>query len=288
VTHPSSSRFLKDPDRTQTLKALWNILHAGRCRGEFEDEPIIPSLQVVTNILNVLLAMPISPEAMSTITLVKDKLLNRLHRLTDDGTTEDHILQLYHPILPTETAVTVPIEYLRDRLNDGQVREFREVILDRIVEARIIVTAEYLEWCSSQVSPFKVLETFSTLGSILCQTAVQESHQMRFAETIRRLLTAPLGDVVLGGLLDEVIKIPLEVYSPNARLTRFHTSFQLYSWLENPVARQIIKDTFSEYKNGSTVLDPPLPELFVQYRRGHIFPRFYVPIAGPDIRYVAR
>jgi hypothetical protein len=260
VTHPSS--FPKDPDRTQTLKALWNILHAGTYLIESEDEPIIPSLQVVTNTLHVLLAMPTSPEAMSTIALVKDKILNRLHRLTDDGTTEDHILQLYHPLLPTKTAVTMPIEYLRHRLNHGEVREFRKVILDRIVEARIIVTAEYLEWCSSQVSPFRPLETFSTLRLIICQTAVQESHQIRFTEAIRRLLTVPLDDTVLGGLLDEVIKKTLEVYTPVARLARPHVvGLQLYPWLENPVARQIIKDTFTEYKNRSIVLDPPLPNL---------------------------
>ncbi|KAJ7116863.1 hypothetical protein C8R44DRAFT_791558 [Mycena epipterygia] len=258
----SSSSFPNDPDRTQTLKALWNILYAGRYSIEDEDEPIIPSLQVATNILDVLLAMPISPEAMSTIALVKNKLLNRLHRLSADGTTGDHILQLYHPILPTETAVTVQIEYIRHRLNHGEVREFRKVMLDRINEARIIVISEYLEWCSSQVSPSRALETFSTFRRVMCQTAVHETHQIRFAEAIRRLLSAPLGDVLLGGLLDEVIKGALEVYTPIARLTRPHIrNLQLYPWLDNPISRQIIKDTFTENKNRLTVLDPPLPDL---------------------------
>ncbi|KAJ7469339.1 hypothetical protein B0H11DRAFT_1868620 [Mycena galericulata] len=262
VTHPSSSRFPKDPDRIQTLKALWNLLHAGQYLMEHEDEPIIPSLQVVTNTLDVLLAMPISPEAMSATALVKDKLLNRLHRLTSDGSTGDHLLQLHHPLLPTETAVTVPIEYLARQLNHGQGGEFRRVMLDRIEEARIIVISEYLEWCSSQVSPFRPLETFSTLRSIMCRTAVHETHQIRFAEAVRRLLIAPLADVVLGGLLDKIIKKTLEVYTPIARLTRPHiVGLQLYPWLNNPSARQIIKVAFTEYKNRLTVLDPPLPDL---------------------------
>lgn len=258
--HPSSSRFPKDPDRTQTLKALWNILHAGRYSFEHDDEPIIPSLQVATNLLNVLLTMPSSPEAMSAIVLVKNKILNRLHRPAD-GTTEDHILQLYHPLLPTETAVTVPVEDLRYRLNDGKVQEFRNVMLYRIAEARIIVISEYLEWCSSEVSPFRMLETLSTIRSAMCQTAIHETHQLHFAKTLQRFLSTSSGDIVLG-MLDEVMKNTLEVYTPIARLARPHIrGLQLYPYLDNPVAREIMKDAFIEYKNTLTAMDPPLPDL---------------------------
>ncbi|KAJ6476792.1 hypothetical protein C8R45DRAFT_1157811 [Mycena sanguinolenta] len=59
----------KDPDHTQTLKVFWNILHAGHILIEHEDEPIFPSLRVATNLLDILLTMPSSPEAMSVIAL---------------------------------------------------------------------------------------------------------------------------------------------------------------------------------------------------------------------------
>ncbi|KAJ6476809.1 hypothetical protein C8R45DRAFT_934467 [Mycena sanguinolenta] len=235
-THPSSSCFSKDPDRTQTLKALWNILRAGHILIEHEDEPIIPSLRVATNLLDVLFTMPSSPEAMSVITLVENKILNRLHRLAD-GTTEDHILQLNHPLLPTETAVTVPVEDLRRSLNDGTVQKFRNVLLDRVAEARIVVISEYLEWCSSEISPFN------------------------FAKTLQRFLSVSSGDVVLEAL-DGVIKNTLQVYTPITRLARPHIrGLQLYPYLENHVAREIIKDAFIEYKNTVTAMDPPLPDL---------------------------
>ncbi|KAJ6476791.1 hypothetical protein C8R45DRAFT_934452 [Mycena sanguinolenta] len=161
-----------------------------------------------------------------------------------------------------KTAVTVPVEDLLRSLNDGKVQEFRNVMFNRIAEARIMVISEYLEWCSSEVSPpFRVMETLSTLRSVICRAAIHETHQLNFAKTLQRFLSASSGDIVLA-VLDEVIKKMLEVYTPVARLARPHIrGLQLYPYLDNPVAREIIKDTFIENKNTVTAMDPPLPDL---------------------------
>ncbi|KAJ7236527.1 hypothetical protein C8J57DRAFT_1376614 [Mycena rebaudengoi] len=208
--------------------------------------------------LNTVLTFPTSSETTSVITMLKFKILNRLHMLTPDGTTEDNILQLYHPILPTETLIDVPVDRIREHLDQGQVQQFRKVMLHRAQEARIVSTSEFLEWCISGSVPYEAAKTLSISSYVMCQTAIHAVHQMRFAESLRGLLSASLSD--LGpALVDIVIKHTLYVYDPDP-IGR-PAGLQLVAWLDDPGARHTIEGALNEYKTRLATTYPPRKDL---------------------------
>ncbi|KAJ6527429.1 hypothetical protein B0H19DRAFT_1385430 [Mycena capillaripes] len=118
-------------------------------------------------------------------------------------------------------------------------------MIHRAQEARIVFTSEFLEWCISGSVPYEALKTLSISSYAMCQTAIHAVHQISFAESLRELLSASLGDLGLA-LVDMVIKHALYVYIPHLIIRR--PGLQLVAWLDDPGARQINEGALTEYK----------------------------------------
>jgi hypothetical protein len=194
-------------------------------------------------------SIPSSPASQSVVALLKHTIF--LH-LRFDRPIDDHLQRLQYPILPPETAVPVPIDELRQSLAVGQPGLFDAVVVGRIDEARIVLVSELLESCRTDMIPYNATDTLSRTSGF-CIHGVHPIHQSRFATSVRRLFST-LGD---GNptLLQEVVNLSLfDVYAPNS--TRVHIESHL--WLDNPLARRIIKDTLTEYQGTLTPTDPQL------------------------------
>ncbi|KAJ7890743.1 hypothetical protein B0H13DRAFT_1887440 [Mycena leptocephala] len=217
--------------------------------GSASSEPIYPTLPVCMLIRDAVHSIPSSPASQSVVALLKHTIF--LH-LRFDRPIDDHLQRLQHPILPTETAVPVPIDELRESLAMGQPGLFDAVVVGRIDEARIVLVSELLESCRTDMIPYNATDTLSRTSGF-CIHGVHPIHQSRFATSVRRLFST-LGD---GNptLLQEVVNLSLfDVYAPNS--TRVHIESHL--WLDNPLARRIIKDTLTEYQGTLTPTDPQL------------------------------
>jgi hypothetical protein len=247
--HPSTDGS-EDPENLQTLNALWQLLD---CTKEFHDEPLWPSLEIGMAILNVMHHLPLSSVSMAVIPMVKHKILLHLCRVSPDWAMEDHIQTYHYDILPAETAIFITDEQLRNILSREDLGLFRHIMIARVNEARMIMITEILEQCNSNVVPQRITETVRRISPSNLQTAIHSDHQIRFAKSIEGLLSAPDVSPVL---LREVIGLHVwAVYAPNSYMRRI--DLQLHPWLDDRVARQIIRNTFVQYQTQFTAAEPP-------------------------------
>ncbi|KAF8191984.1 hypothetical protein K438DRAFT_1762557 [Mycena galopus ATCC 62051] len=221
-----------------TLDALWQLL---RHTGEFHDEPLWPSLQISTTILNIMHHLPFSSASAAVIPLIKHKILHHLCRGSSDGAMEDHLQTYHHDILPAETATSITDE-LRNILSQGNLVLFTDIMMAR---------------CNSNVVPQRITETVRQITPFSLQTAIHSDHQIRFAKSIEALSdVSPV-------LLHEVIDLNVwAVYAPNSHIIRIN--LQLYPWLDDRVARQIIQNSFLRYQTQFTATAPPKIQLQVK------------------------
>ncbi|KAJ7194302.1 hypothetical protein GGX14DRAFT_404759 [Mycena pura] len=246
-----STEGSEDPENSQTLNALWQLL---RHTGELGDEPLWPSLKIGMAILNAMHYLPLSSATMAAIPMVKHKILLHLCKVSVDGEMEEHLHTYHHDILPAETAISITNEQLQNILSQEDLGLFKHIMIARVKEARMIMITEILERCNSNVVPQRITETVPHLGPYNLQTAIHSDHQIRFAKSIEALLSAPDVSPVLFRL---VIDLHVwSVYAPNSCIIRI-ADLQLHPWLDDRVARQIIQNTFVYYQSRFTATDPP-------------------------------
>ncbi|KAJ7716207.1 hypothetical protein B0H16DRAFT_1476907 [Mycena metata] len=239
---PSLPYHVYEETNTSTIVALWSLLYFSQ---ELYDEPIYPTLPVCMSILDAVHSIPSSPVSQSVVALLKHKIF--LH-LRLDRPVDEPLQRLQHPILPTETSV--PINELRQSLARAQPGFFDVLVVHRIEEARIVLVSELLDSCHTDMIPHNATDTLSRTSSF-CRYHVHPMHQIRFARSVRRLFST-LGDRN-PTLLQEVVNLFLfDAYAPNSTYVRIES----YLWLDDPLARRIIKDTLSEYQGTLTPTDP--------------------------------
>jgi hypothetical protein len=163
---------------------------------------------------------------------------------------------LNHRIFPTETAIEIP-----DELNTTQETDevwdslaMYNFKYNRISEANIYFLAEYLEHCTSDVLPYNAVQTLAKVTFCLPNSAIHHTYQLRLANSIQAIFVAARPTDLLNGTVnskcwslyaegpktDEQVRAHREkVHSGNA---------PLWPWLNHPIARQQIEDTFTKYK----------------------------------------
>ncbi|KAJ7468145.1 hypothetical protein FB451DRAFT_1369166 [Mycena latifolia] len=142
---------------------------------------------------------------------------------------------------------------VRNILSQKDLVLFRDIMIARVKEARMIMITEILEQCNSNVVPQRITETVRHIVPYNLQTAIHSNHQIRFAKSIEALLSVSDVSPVL---LHEVIGLHVwSVYAPNSYARRI--DLQLHPWLDDRVARQIIQNTFVQYQTQFTAADPP-------------------------------
>ncbi|KAF7369397.1 hypothetical protein MVEN_00268700 [Mycena venus] len=247
---PYINHQLRDPldprDQAGTLDALWSLLYYS---DEYPDEPIYPTLPMCLSILdavgNIRSDSIASP---SVVLLLKHKILLHLCRDTPNLTTEDHLLQWLHPILPAETSIRPTVEEIREALARDQFDLFRAVLAIRLEEARIVFVSEFLDACRTDLFPHRARDTLSHASGII-SIAVHPAHQIRISTSVRDLFDA----VKDSRFLQQVLSL-FGAYAPKSGLQIVDDPWK--PWLNDPAARQIIKETFMKYKAGLTSTEP--------------------------------
>jgi hypothetical protein len=186
-----------------------------------------------------------------------------------DATTREIFSVLNNRILPEETAITLPNEILAkeaDNISPVEWNMLSRCLGCRRDEARINIMAEFLENCSS-IDSDQADETMRRmngfvrlLGPLGPTSVIHYTHQVRLAKSIHSLYaadppTGPLYPVFkcwLWSLYAEGPKTAEEVDRYRVEHPR-EESPGLWPWLDDPFARQKIKEAFAEYQKKLTL-----------------------------------
>jgi hypothetical protein len=223
-----ATRCLDGKVREQEMMALWRV---ASLEGGFWQDKYRPVLEAMASI-----GPSESPLTLSVITMIKTLVIDSIQLSSNP---------LEDSLLPTETAIVVPPDI------DLSSEIFRQIIYDRTMEAKIVLLAEFLDKCSADFIPFKAVETIRCLCNhiLVPRGAVHESHQLRLANAMSRLLNPVTGTPHGFELLEATISCQMfELYAglPDSGL-KFGRVQMRFAWLENLIARGKIKDTLVEF-----------------------------------------
>ncbi|KAJ7673638.1 hypothetical protein DFH06DRAFT_1318780 [Mycena polygramma] len=133
------------------------------------------------------LASP-SPIIFSIIAMMKSIALDSLRYPC--RSVDTLIPPLRHPLLPAETIIHFPPVFLD--LHMGSELEFalQKILRARVVEAKIVVAAEFLHGFRSDFLPHKATETLDCILSTLVPrlSDIHDTHQLHFALGMRNVL----------------------------------------------------------------------------------------------------
>jgi hypothetical protein len=176
-------------------------------------------------------------------------VLMKYRWLTSTPTHSQAIAMLKHPIMPTETAVELPA-VISSALLQVDPDMFWDIFRIHSIEAKLCILADLLDVCCVDTPPARAAKTVKYLEIRLqLGDPIHESHQLHLANSIRNI--AKMAEEPVTGdnhqqLLHAVIK--LQIWDPHDDSNQ---------WLNHPVARETLKDCFSECTRTLEVLDTP-------------------------------
>ncbi|KAJ6545501.1 hypothetical protein B0H19DRAFT_1266926 [Mycena capillaripes] len=207
-----------------------------------------------------------SPINCSVIALVKVRIVYDIHLGLTIGVpwpmARDYLCWLNHHLLPAETASQIADGFhsVEGELSKSQHETISNFMNRRLMEACLVVVAEFLEHCTSDVLPYKAAETFCSIstGIFLLPRVlmVHPTHQMRLANSIHTVsqegqypeLLDEIINSQLWQLYAEGLKSEEEIEEYNKKLDLTATTDEHCPWLDNHQARRKIHDAFAGYE----------------------------------------
>ncbi|KAJ7145556.1 hypothetical protein C8R44DRAFT_655501 [Mycena epipterygia] len=140
---------------------------------------------------------------------------------------------LKHPGLVLAEKTTVDV-----MVSEDQYDILEQSLHIGTTEARINLLTEFLEHCSSDVLPYKVVETVQTFDCPPPTKPIHHTHQIRLANSIHGAFLARnspdlLNAIITANCFDLYAQAPRRGWTP---------------WLEDPSARTKIKNAFADYE----------------------------------------
>jgi hypothetical protein len=228
------------------LAALWRLCVLPR--------QAVIELSVCDAALEAVINAGASPVSACLIPLLKLKIFDalRFNHHTARTLKSHLILQLRHPVLPSETAVDLPldvdVEALEDDTINAQLDPLYEVLSARITEGRVQLLAEFLEHCASAELPYDPVKTISVLGAFAPAASVHPIYQTRLATSMRALLRIARRRPAL---LKAVMNIEVfDVYAASAETEKSRAIggwLRNQPWLDDPIARNTMVHFLTGY-----------------------------------------
>ncbi|KAJ7800444.1 hypothetical protein B0H13DRAFT_2297608 [Mycena leptocephala] len=213
------------------LIALWHVSLLPIGPWSSASEHYQPLLDVVNNPES-------SPLAFSVAALLKTKLIGTL-TVSDLSTTLGQSLLLHKMALLPDNLTGVDFGISQNNLFNS-----------RILEARLIQLADFLDACTSNFTPYQATETFGHITSNWCtyaQTTIHEDHQRRIAESMYRVLKSDNLHAV--ELLEIAAKsFIFNVYEQSGVWGQWSQS----PWLKDSTARRQIMETLTNILSSSS------------------------------------
>ncbi|KAJ7926634.1 hypothetical protein B0H13DRAFT_1972430 [Mycena leptocephala] len=122
------------------------------------------------------------------------------------------------------------------------------------VQGQLHILTEFFESCLSSELPFKAAETVGVIGTLTPRSAIHPAEQMRFAKAIENMFNTCADRTEEPLMLYAVINISaFDVYSlGHESATGSTVRFQ---WLDDPEARQLVKETLQRYLHKLSTAD---------------------------------
>ncbi|KAJ6516727.1 hypothetical protein C8R47DRAFT_1088148 [Mycena vitilis] len=171
----------------------------------------------------------------STVALLQTGILTFLSTKIASSTTSLDFHKVFeHHVFPADSAIPLP---------DGcELHQDILAFVDaRIREAKIHVLAEFLQCCASEVLPYNAVETFRRISYIVPCAAVHKTHQLLYARSVDSVLAEARSVELMTAI---VWSKCLDVY---AGILSDILGAEAFPWLDEPFARQILKDTLSDW-----------------------------------------
>ncbi|KAJ7177091.1 hypothetical protein C8R46DRAFT_1188712 [Mycena filopes] len=227
------------------MTALWHVA--------FTTQSFYPA-GTYEPVLDALKDLPHFPDIKSSIvSVLKTKVM---YQLLSHG-----IHPLRHPLLPTVTALSIPDELPNNDEPSSEIMAARLPALDgfsqlvrcRITEARIGIIAEFLDNFHSDFTPYNPIRTLKYIcWDIAPRGEVHAEHQIRLADGMNRILKLGMEHPHATELLDTLIGSKLFEPYIDAAVGQSARNLQPtvatgFAWLQDPTARNKIKDTLADY-----------------------------------------
>ncbi|KAJ7477901.1 hypothetical protein B0H11DRAFT_1864524 [Mycena galericulata] len=220
------------------LTALWRVLSlpAGVFVTTYTTEPP-PLLEIYESALAAVTKAKSSSIAFSVGTMIKGLILGSLDQ-------EPSGSQFVHPLLPTETANVAPRQFDTTEMIDDTAESIGRY---RKVEAKIVLVADFLDECSSGVTPYRAAETLQKMddSNLIHRGTIHEAHQIRLARSMARV-SAFHGAELLTTVVSTTI---FDVYAGIPLAGGDNPPPERYAWLDSLPARTQIKKTLLAYIN---------------------------------------
>ncbi|KAJ7137411.1 hypothetical protein C8R43DRAFT_1238928 [Mycena crocata] len=232
------------PPLELTLTFLWNFLGSLRL-----NTPMDGDLGNMEAILHAISRAQAASITQSVVAVVKLTALQIIHFSYWETAVPDRMARFWHPILPSDTAIQEANTKLN--MDENQLGEeahpnpFPKFIDQRWQEGLLHVTIELIESCLSKDLPSMVDQALRRIGNFEPNSNFLPNHQMRFAMAIKNLSDTWI-DADHEGATTILLSIPslklFNAYRPSTvRVPR------LLAWMDNPEARNLIKEAFTTY-----------------------------------------
>jgi hypothetical protein len=122
------------------------------------------------------------------------------------------------------------------------------------------VLVEFLEYCTSDELPYEAVATFRKISDTVPEKSIHKTHQIRFATNIHAIFTSArstdlMNAIVISSPLDTYAEIPVDgIVAPR------------FPWLNEPIARQALKEAFRDYDEIFTTDYPESPPIRTRMR----------------------
>ncbi|KAJ7455586.1 hypothetical protein FB451DRAFT_1407897 [Mycena latifolia] len=249
--------------RDTLLTALWRLAF-------LPSGPIPARANDLGSVLEILLNTdpPFAQISQSIIALIKNRLVKMSSHL--DLRPEERQSLPTASLFPEDTAIPVPDELPSEGWDDGftalQTDAWYLYQEHKVLEAKIYLLAEFLEHCSADPPPYRVVETLQSItNDFLMVGPVHVIHQNRLANSIYAVSVARASPKLLSVIVDCRC---WDLYADGPSIERkwsYYPAENLVPWLDNPDARHKIGAVFVEY--GQTLsLSNDFPDTLTRLR----------------------
>ncbi|KAJ7438052.1 hypothetical protein FB451DRAFT_1416491 [Mycena latifolia] len=246
---PSKPRFSNDetPPRESLFTALWHLAF-------LPSGPIQARVKDIESVLEILVNIDPSfpPISQSIIALIKNRLVTM--SMNPYVPIEERQSSFITCIFPEHTAIPVPDKLPSENgdssFTDPQAHAWELYQQQKVLEAKIYLLAEFLEHCSADPLPYKVVETLRRITDNLQPVRhVHAIHQNRFANSMHNVFAARPSPKLLSVIVDCHC---WDLYADGPPIESNwwdYAAENLVPWLNDPDARHNIQAVFMEYEH---------------------------------------
>ncbi|KAJ7817355.1 hypothetical protein B0H14DRAFT_1387182 [Mycena olivaceomarginata] len=245
TAEPSArGEYQKGPSQERSLTALWRLASL-----QFWE---VQPLNLLDSVLDTVRQTDtlFTHISSSIIPLLKFNILVTMSR-TSLKTMGELRASLQHQIFPADTDIHIADELppqQHDGGSDSPTALVTGYLHQRMVEAKVDCLVKFLEHCSTDILPYKAVETLRKIAQIKPVGRIHRAHQNRFANSLHSVFTAGSLPELLNTIMESSCWDIYAAYPEKPDNGDWTLPQPLVPWLDDPDSRRKICAVFTEYK----------------------------------------